>query len=336
MTQPVTIVGGGIAGLTLGILLRQKGAPVDLWEALDYPRHRVCGEFISGAGAKLLLDLIPELATRVIPAETVRFFAAGRSTPVVRLPRIALALSRWELDDSLARAFRKAGGTLLAKQRWKESFAQPGVVRATGRRLDLKGGWTGIKAHFQRFNLSADLEMHYSRQGYVGISRLPVGVNLCALVRPGFALTHFRADPKLVFAELFDAKSAARLQEAEIDPLSCCAVTGISFTARNPPDECCVGDALRMIAPFTGNGMSMAIESAFIAAEPLARFACGEALWPNTVRRIHQQCAKIFRLRFCSSALLRLVAARSWTQALMLSSLRTMPRLLPICFHVTR
>jgi len=40
----VQIVGGGLAGLTLGLRLRQFGVPVDLYEAGSYPRHRVCGE----------------------------------------------------------------------------------------------------------------------------------------------------------------------------------------------------------------------------------------------------------------------------------------------------
>jgi len=46
--KSITIVGGGLAGLTLGIGLRQRGVPAALWEAGHYPRHRVCGVFICG------------------------------------------------------------------------------------------------------------------------------------------------------------------------------------------------------------------------------------------------------------------------------------------------
>ena len=46
--KPITIAGGGLAGLAAGIALRQRGVPVELHEAASYPRHRVCGEFISG------------------------------------------------------------------------------------------------------------------------------------------------------------------------------------------------------------------------------------------------------------------------------------------------
>ena len=46
--QPIEIVGGGLAGLSLGLALRQQDIPVTLFEAGSYPRHRVCGEFITG------------------------------------------------------------------------------------------------------------------------------------------------------------------------------------------------------------------------------------------------------------------------------------------------
>ena len=44
----VRILGGGLAGLALGVGLRRRGVPVELFESGDYPRHRVCGEFMAG------------------------------------------------------------------------------------------------------------------------------------------------------------------------------------------------------------------------------------------------------------------------------------------------
>src|SRR5689334_24684769 len=57
MAKAITIVGGGLAGLTLGIGLRQRDVPVTVVEAGTYPRHRVCGEFISGRGQDSLQRL---------------------------------------------------------------------------------------------------------------------------------------------------------------------------------------------------------------------------------------------------------------------------------------
>ncbi|WP_299074783.1 NAD(P)/FAD-dependent oxidoreductase [uncultured Paraglaciecola sp.] len=41
------IVGGGLAGLSLAIQLTQEKRSVLLIEKGDYPRHKVCGEYIS-------------------------------------------------------------------------------------------------------------------------------------------------------------------------------------------------------------------------------------------------------------------------------------------------
>ena len=45
--KPITIAGGGVAGLALGVALAQRGIPVELFDKGAYPRHRVCGEFIA-------------------------------------------------------------------------------------------------------------------------------------------------------------------------------------------------------------------------------------------------------------------------------------------------
>ena len=66
----IEIIGGGLAGLSLGIALRRAGVPVALHEAGAYPRHRVCGEFIAGLeGSTIerlgLVRLPPTLARNV-------------------------------------------------------------------------------------------------------------------------------------------------------------------------------------------------------------------------------------------------------------------------------
>jgi len=311
--------------------------PVQLWEAHDYPRHRVCGEFISGRGAELLLGLLPQVQTKAVAASTVRLLADGRASETFRLPMVGLSIARWELDNALAEGFVAVGGELITKRRWSDTFQNPGIVRATGRRTDGNGrGWTGLKAHLVNFEPNADLELHFSDEGYVGISRLPGGANICALVRESFPSENFRKDPASVFRRLLNAEACTRFAAAEIDPRSCCAVAGISFRHKVANDECCVGDAIQMIPPFTGNGMSLAVESAFFAAEPLVNYAVGTLDWPGAVRQVNTRCAKAFRARFASAALLRKTTNKSWTRRLMLSSLRTVPQLLSLYFRATR
>ena len=101
----IHIVGGGLAGLTLGIRLRQEGVPVTVWEAGHYPRHRVCGEVLSGEGFAILGRL--DLADAALNAggqlgHTAAFFASGKSSRLMKLLSPALCIDRYTLDALLA------------------------------------------------------------------------------------------------------------------------------------------------------------------------------------------------------------------------------------------
>src|SRR5690349_11737062 len=131
----ITIVGGGLAGLTLGIGLRQQGVPVTVHEAGQYPRHRVCGEFISGEGQQVLqrLGVLNELREQVVEATTAMFVAASRPGPARAIAPPALCLSRFVLDASLATRFESLGGELFLNHRW-QGGVEEGTVHASGRR----------------------------------------------------------------------------------------------------------------------------------------------------------------------------------------------------------
>lgn len=307
--KPITLVGGGLAGLTLGIGLRQRGVPVAVWEAGRYPRHRVCGEFISGRGQQTLArlglrDLLLQAGAR--PAETAAFFAGNFSGPARALPAPALCVSRFELDARLARRFRELGGVLRAQQRWPDAAFGEGVVRATGRRarpVDAGWRWFGVKVHARGVALAADLEMHVAPDGYVGLCRLSeVEVNVCGLRRRRVAAGDAAGDWRQLLLGRDGSVLRARLAAAEIDERSFCSVAGLSLrperAARRP--ECCVGDALTMIPPVTGNGMSMAFESAELAIDPLVGYCRGAMAWAETQQIIARRCDEAFvrRLRW--------------------------------------
>src|SRR5882724_10992341 len=99
--KPIQIVGGGLAGLTLGIALRKKEITATLFEAGNYPRHRVCGEFVSGRGLEILdtLGLKQKfLEAGAIEARSSIFFSGDSRSPVRQLPLPALCLSRFAMD----------------------------------------------------------------------------------------------------------------------------------------------------------------------------------------------------------------------------------------------
>ena len=300
--RTITIAGGGLAGLVLGIALRDRQIPVVLHEAGRYPRHRVCGEFLSGNGPALLesLNLLPALrAAGARTATTFRFASDHRQTPIQPLPAPALAISRHALDALLATTLRERGGEVHEESR--NAAEGEGIVDATGRRRTPPSGplrWIGLKMHLLGAEPSADLEMHLTPDGYVGLCRVEGGaVNVCGLflhdIRRGAfdPVTALRGRPGSLLHERFGAAAEA--------PGSRCAVSALDLRPQpaigQPGPR--IGDAATMIPPFTGNGMSMAIESALLATDPLAAWARGECDWQHTLATIARRTDTAFRSR---------------------------------------
>jgi flavin-dependent dehydrogenase len=303
--NPITIVGGGLAGLTLGIGLRQRGVVVMICEAGNYPRHRVCGEFISGRGHATLARLgLRELLYQsgAVSARTAAFFSATRSAAPRPLPSAAICLSRFTLDAALAKKFCELGGELLAGQRFAKDFNE-GIVRATGRRAqtDENGArWFGLKIHARNVALAADLEMHVSPRGYVGLCKINDGaVNICGLIRKRAGENGEAINGRELLRGQPGSPLHQRLANAEFDEDSFCAVAGLSLQPQQAAAraEICVGDAITMIPPVTGNGMSMAFESAELAIAPLAAWSRGEMSWNEARQKIARDCDEIFARR---------------------------------------
>ena len=164
--KPLTIVGGGLAGLSLGVALRLRGVPVELHEAGSYPRHRVCGEFISGLSERTIDTL--GIGTSLSDCRrhlSTAWYLRDRKIFSGELPEPALAISRYSLDDRLRELFLSAGGQLFERSRLpfgsgSASGSGTGVVWASGRRLEKGSEWLGLKAHFFDFPVSGGLEMH--------------------------------------------------------------------------------------------------------------------------------------------------------------------------------
>lgn len=295
----IEIIGGGLAGLALGLALRRADVPVTLHEAGRYPRHRVCGEFIAGLSAATIgrLGLAPFL-TDARRHREVAWWQNETLLRVQRLPAAALGLSRYALDARLAAAFTAAGGELRTGARATDFAPRPGRVLATGRTRG-DAPWLGLKIHVRGLALERGLELHLGDEAYVGLAAIETGeVNVCGLFRRRALAA---AGPALLAAYLTAAglpALAARFAAAVPDADSFCAVAALSFTpSAAAPGTIRLGDAHALIPPFTGHGMAIAFQSAETALDSLLAYARGAAPWAETCATATAALRERFRVR---------------------------------------
>ncbi|WP_309382381.1 NAD(P)/FAD-dependent oxidoreductase [Cerasicoccus frondis] len=297
--KEISIIGGGLAGLCLGIGLRRRGIPVVLHEASTYPRHRVCGEFIAGAGSAVFEQL--GVADCLNDARRLRDTVWRYHGEIVLqkgLPKAALGISRYRLDERLADKFVSLGGQLETKSRFQQNGRQEGMVWANGRERG-ESQWIGLKMHCQAMKTLADLEVHLGDHAYVGVCPVENDcVNVCGLFQLRKVEAHAREDQLpayLVACGLGDL--AERVRNGAPDALSAIGVTALSYEQRSPDGEIRLGDQSGLIAPFTGNGMALAMESAALAVEPLSAYATNQAGWKATVDMVNQRVTRTFYRR---------------------------------------
>jgi 2-polyprenyl-6-methoxyphenol hydroxylase-like FAD-dependent oxidoreductase len=122
----VAVVGAGLAGSSFAAALAQRGWNVLLVERDRFPRHKVCGEFLSPEAQHSLhnLGVLPAV-TALGPVELhgAALTAAGGAAIELPLAAPAWGVSRYVLDEALAAAAQRAGATI-----W-----QPAVVTAVER-----------------------------------------------------------------------------------------------------------------------------------------------------------------------------------------------------------
>ena len=339
---PIEIVGGGLAGLSVGLALRRLGIPVTVFEAGSYPRHRVCGEFLSGLGEGTVdrLGLRPFLFD-ARPHHAVTYHLRNRRLRSLPLPAPALGISRHTLDSRLAAAFVAEGGDLRTQSRVDEGETPAGRVFAAGRR---RTGpfWVGLKVHAFDLKLVNDFEVHLGERAYVGLSSVETGaVNVCGIFdRRDLPQRGSECLPAYLRAAGL-ADLADRLSSSRIDPDSVC-VTAAALGDRHVagPGRVWLGDACASIPPYTGNGLAMALQGAELAVGPLAAYALERLPWAEVLRAIASAQRRRFARRLMLASLLHPFFLERRRQTLMATLVRLRlipfpcprgPR--PLCFH---
>lgn len=326
---PITIIGGGLAGLAMGIGLRQKGVPVTLYDSGFYPRHRVCGEFMTGLSPSLLEQLgINDCFKDALTHKTCKWFHQGHPVRKYKLPDPAVGISRYSLDNRMVERLRSLGGNVREGMRIAESN-EPGRILTTGRQ-PRQGGSIGIKGHWEGLQTTADLELHMGNHAYVGVSGVEDGyVNVCGLFRKvargrfKSPLDRFHATlEQHGLACLSDRLIGARLREGSL-----CSVTGLSYSSTSMTMQGCLGDRHRQIPPFTGHGMTIALESAAAVLPILTSYCSGGCNWSEYLDRSEYTLSRRFGKRYRIAGFLHPAILNPRLQSLLVAFSRI--RLLP-------
>jgi menaquinone-9 beta-reductase len=340
----LVIAGGGPAGSAAAITASRAGYRVLLLERGCFPRHKVCGEFISGESLKLLSELLgpchPELSASVFYTHEARLFVDGATTCLPIAP--SASISRYELDAALWRAAEGAGvecrQEITAREigRGKEGFTvrssqhswtARAVIDATGRWSNLRPApvgrnqgpiWLGLKAHFktmQSQTRALTTDLYFFDGGYCGVQ--PLGnelFNVCAMVRNDIATELQDVFP--LHAALHErSQDWVRVTEA-------IATAPLKFKTPRPASDGVLnaGDASAFIDPFVGDGISIALRSGVLAAESLRLFLSGKATLDHAAiayeaeyrRRFARPLRTARRLRgLVSAPVLRQLAVRA-------------------------
>lgn len=352
------IVGGGPAGAAIAIALARRGRAVTLMEQSAAGHHKVCGEFLSHEAICYLDRLGINLrALGAVPIHGVR--VAGRK-PIAacELPFPALSLTRRTLDEALLARAAQSGVTVLRGRRVDslaraasgfsarlaggETHTAAAAFLATGKH-DVTGYRRGpgrqnnlvaFKMYFrltsaQQRALDGWVELFVFPGGYAGLQLVEDHqANLCLVVTCEKLQECGSRWPSLLDHLLRSSTALAeRLEGAEplrAKPLALSSIPYGLLVARGDPGLWRLGDQAAVIPSFSGDGISIALHSAQLAADLFTRDASsaefGQRL-AGELRPSVAQATRISRLLVAAPAVAQ--AARLWPPLLSLIAART-------------
>ena len=306
-TYDVVIAGGGIAGLSLAILLGRQHYKVLVLEKESYPKHKVCGEYVSMESKPFLESLGLAIDEMKLPVINKLQVTDARGNKVnADLPQGGFGISRYKLDAALAELAQKAGATILTKSKvedvqWDvdsfavkakdQTYAAKVVCGTWGKRSNIDVKWQrafikeknralnnyiAVKYHINYPWPKDMVGLHNFKNGYCGISQIEDGKTCLCYLTTATNLQNSGNDIKRL--ELETVMQNPWLREifsvAEFLYESPLAISQISFERKAQVEEhvLLLGDAAGSITPLCGNGMSMAMRAAKISGGLIDEF----------------------------------------------------------------
>ncbi|WP_426091256.1 NAD(P)/FAD-dependent oxidoreductase [Flavobacterium sp. DSR3-2] len=304
--KEVLIIGGGLAGLTSAIHLIKLGLHVTLVEKNSYPKHKVCGEYISNEVLHYLnwLDLkLDNLnPTKITKLE---FSTASGKTIKSVLPLGGFGISRFTLDEYLYKKALENGCIILQDNVENIVFENDQfivtttnnnilkseiVIGAFGKRsnvdlkmnrdfINKKSYWLAVKAHYSGGFPNDLVGLHNFKGGYCGVSKVEKDrINICYLA-------DYETFKQFKNIEEYQNNVVSKNPHLKVifeksnllfeKPLT---ISQISFEKKQAVENhiLMIGDTAGLIHPLCGNGMAIAIHSAKIVSELIHKYYTNE------------------------------------------------------------
>ena len=365
LNTQILIIGGGLAGLTSAIHLTKMGCKVIVIEKNSYPKHKVCGEYISN-------EVLPYFAWLQIHIEELKpthitnlqFSSETGRTIETPLPLGGFGISRFTLDEFL---YQKAlsqkceiiedqVNEVIFKDDFFEVHLNSGktltskvVLGGFGKRSNLdvkmkrnfiekKSPWLGVKSHYQGEFDEKVVGLHNFKGGYCGVSKVENNLlNICYL-------TNFKSFKKYKNIEEFQEKVVSQnpyLKNILQNSISVfekpLTISQICFEKKKNIENhiLMMGDTAGLIHPLCGNGMAMAIHSAKLASEQAIEFLTGKISRPEMEKNYSSNWNKNFKKRLWYGRILGSILEHSKLSETLTTLITYVPFLLPIIIKKT-
>lgn len=345
----VAIIGGGPAGSSCGAFCAMAGLQSLVLDREKFPREKVCGDCLNPSCWPVLERL--ELADRVhdLPHSklcSVAFIAIDGREVIVDLPSGAnceISVKRSLFDDLLLRRARELGASihdqtivtgLSRNDHWNIETASGEFFQA--RILIGADGRNSTVAHLcnllprparERVALQAHISLprdfgnrivlQFLREGYSG--QAPVNetqLNLCLVGTPPTIST------------------LRKWAERQFDLPANQSWRTITPLTRSPIPSAhenlfFIGDAARVVEPFTGEGIYYALRSGELAANAIAKILRGDDR-NSTVREFSRAYAQMYRGRLWINRLAREAVLRPQLGSFFIHTARISPSILKL------